>query len=70
MPAPPAYASFLVRLWREGDPERGTPATDWQGEVEHIQTSQRWTFSTLDDLLDILRQSAEEPVVLQPPADS
>ena len=28
MPAPPTCASYLVRLWREGDPERGTPAAD------------------------------------------
>jgi hypothetical protein len=60
MPPSPAYASFLVRLWREGDTERGTPAAGWQGEVQHIQTSQRWTFSTLDELLSFLRRQAED----------
>jgi hypothetical protein len=69
MPAPPTYVSFLVRLWREGDPEREAPTSDWQGEVEHIQTSQRWTFNTLDELLGFLRRQAENPEVLHRPAD-
>ena len=60
MPTAPTYASFLVRLWREADPNRGTPPAGWQGEVEHIQTSRRWTFSTWDQLLGLLRQATEE----------
>ena len=60
MPSPPTYASFLVRLWRVGDPGRGTPPAGWQGEVEHIQTSRRWTFSTWDQLLGLLQQVGEE----------
>lgn len=60
MPPLPAYASFLVRMWREGDPERGTPAADWEGEVQHIQTSRRRAFSTLDELLGLLRQATED----------
>ena len=52
------YVSFLVRLWREGDPDG--PAAGWQGEVEQIQTSQRWTFRTLEGLFDFLRQATEE----------
>ena len=55
------YASFLVRLWREDDPQRPGRLGDWQGEVEHIQTGQRWTFTTLDELLGFLRRQAEEP---------
>jgi hypothetical protein len=35
-------------------------ATDRQGEVQHIQTSQRWDFGTLDELLGILRQMTDE----------
>jgi len=35
-------------------------ATGWQGEVEHIQSGQRWTFSTLDELLGFLRRQAED----------
>jgi hypothetical protein len=60
MPAPPNYASFLVRLWREGDPELKSLPAGWQGEFEHIQTSRRWTFSTWDQLLGRLRQATEE----------
>lgn len=64
---PQAYASFLVRLWREADPEPPQMAADWQGEVVHIQTGQRGTFSTLDELPGFLRRSAEEPEVLRLP---
>jgi len=60
MPARPSYASFLVRLWREAEPDPREIAADWQGEVEHIQTSQRHALSTLDELLGLLRQSADE----------
>ena len=60
MLARPTYASFLVRLWREAEPDAREMAADWQGEVQHIQTSQRRDFGTLDELLGILRQAAEE----------
>jgi len=63
MPARPTYASFLVRLWREAEPTPREVVTDWQGEAEHIQTSQRWRFRTLEELLSFLRQSAEKPEV-------
>jgi hypothetical protein len=60
MPARPTYASFLVRLWREAEPDPREIAAGWQGEVQHIQTSQRRDFGTLDELLGILRQVTEE----------
>jgi hypothetical protein len=69
MPAPPTYASFLVRLWREGNPERGTPAAAWQGEALHIQTSQRRAFSNLEELLGFLNQVTEEAEALNWVAD-
>jgi hypothetical protein len=59
---PIEYASFLIRLWREAGPRRAAPR-DWHCEVEHIQTGQRWTFSTLDELLGFLRRQAEDPEV-------
>ena len=68
MTALTTYVSFLVRLWREGEPEPEMTA-DWQGEVKHIQTSQRWMFSTLDELLGFLRRSAEEAEELRRSAD-
>ena len=38
--------------------------SDWCSEVEHIQSGRRWTFSTMDELLDFLRREAEEPEVV------
>jgi hypothetical protein len=64
---PPTYLSFLIRLWREPTLELPEAAADWQGEVEHIQSGQRWTFSTLDELLGFLRRQAEDPDVLHWP---
>ena len=58
MEEPTEYASFLVRLWRNGEPGQSEGSGDWQGEVEHIQSSQRWTFDTLDELLRVLRRQA------------
>ena len=54
------YASFLVRLWQTDQPEATEPAPDWQGEAEHIQTRQRWTFDTLEDLLQWLRDQLDD----------
>ena len=59
-PTPQAYASFLVRLWREVESDLRETAAGWQGEVQHIQTSQRQDFSTLDELLSILRQVTDD----------
>jgi hypothetical protein len=55
------YASFLLRLWRSDAPE-GTapPKPGWQGEVEHLQTRQRWTFGSLEELLRMLHHQLEE----------
>lgn len=49
------YRSFLIRVWSE--PQVGFPAAqaNWQGEVEHIQSGERWTFATMDALLAFLR---------------
>ena len=50
----------------EGKAGRGAVGSggDWHSEVEHIQSGQRWTFNTMDDLLDFLRREAEEPEVV------
>ena len=55
------YASFLIRLWREAGADTMVLLTDWCSEVEHIQTGQRWTFSTLAELFEFLRQELEQP---------
>ena len=59
------HASFLVRLWREGEQQGEPSKAPWQGEVGHIQTTQRGTFDTLEELVSFLCQQAEgagEPV--------
>jgi hypothetical protein len=49
------YASFLVRIWCEVESERLNGGTAWHGEIEHIQTGQRASFSTLAGLVDCLQ---------------
>ena len=58
MSTPVEYVSFLVRLWREVNVSSKAPAPDWHSEVEVIQTGQRWTFNSIDELLQFLRQQA------------
>lgn len=60
------YASFLIRLWRERHPAAGGPTADWHSEVEHIQSGRRWSFKTLDELLNFLRLVAQNPDMLRP----
>ena len=54
------YASLLVRLWREVNAETQDLTAHWHSEVEHIQTGERWTFGSLDDLLEFLRDKSED----------
>jgi hypothetical protein len=56
----PRYASFLVRVWCAQRQEAISSPEAWQGEVEHIQSSQRSTFHNLDELLSLLHQQLEE----------
>lgn len=59
------YASFLIRLWRDEGAAPSMGASDWQSEVEHIQTGDRWRFGTLDELLAFLREEAGEGVAVR-----
>jgi hypothetical protein len=61
---PTVYISFLVRLWRDLEPQPPESTADWQGEVEHIQSGRRSTFNGLDELLDFLRRQAENQDVV------
>jgi hypothetical protein len=54
------YASFLLRLWCTDQPEAAQPAPGWQGEAEHIQARQRWTFDTLEELLRWLQDQLDD----------
>ena len=50
------YLSFILRIWRERDLERpDSPVGQWQGEVEHIQTGERVSFSSIDAVIEFLR---------------
>jgi hypothetical protein len=60
---PVEYASFLIRLWRYAGADSTASLTNWCSEVEHIQSGQSWTFRTLDELLDFVRQRVEKPEV-------
>ena len=52
------YMSFVVRLWCD-------PAgSEWRGEVEHIQSGNRWSFASLAHLLDFLRLATDTPYTL------
>jgi hypothetical protein len=61
MPTPIEYASFLIRLWRESGGDAEAPPAGWQSEIEHIQTGERWSFNSLEQLLDFLRRQARDP---------
>ncbi len=57
---PPNYISFLIRLWREPNSELPEQTAGWQGEVEHIQSGQRWSFDGLEQLLASIRRQVED----------
>lgn len=54
------YASFLIRMWREGPLAAPGAEALWHGEVEHIQSGQRWRFVEIEALLACLRRQATE----------
>jgi hypothetical protein len=43
-------------MWREPDQSQAAPTCDWRGAIEHIQSGRRWTFTTLDEMMDLWRQ--------------
>jgi len=54
-------ATFIVRLRRE----RGTPAGEWRGEVEHVQSARIAYFAEHAALLTFVRAQLAE---IEPPA--
>lgn len=60
MPTPIEYSSFLVRLWRPIGSDSAHPSTGWRGEVEHIQSGEHRDLEALDELLESLRDKAED----------
>jgi hypothetical protein len=51
------YTSFLLRLWHENTSPN--QAEDWQGEVENIQSGQKWTFEKASELLEFLHRQVD-----------
>jgi hypothetical protein len=52
------YISFLVRIWWEDT--GGEPKEIWHGEVESIQTGQKWQFGELRDMVTFLRTQIKD----------
>jgi len=61
MPLPkPDYTSFLLRLWREPQPEAEGRAAgeDWLVQIEHIPTGEKRYFASLEDCFAYIRAQA------------
>jgi hypothetical protein len=57
---PDEYVSFLVRLWRNSADD--DPQHPWCGEIEHVQSGVRVSFSTLsEEIVEFLEQAAAFP---------
>jgi hypothetical protein len=54
------YKSFILRLWWQTD-DRSAQA-NWEAEIEHIQSGERWKFQTVKELLVFLRSTMEPGV--------
>ena len=55
---PPAHeATFIVRLWTDGNP---VDDSAWRGKAEHIGSGQSRQFQALDEFIDWLRQELAE----------
>ena len=53
-----AYASFLIRLWCEGEEDVAACPPAWHAEVEHIQSGRLSAFDDVDKALSyVLRQT-------------
>ena len=53
MQLPIRKATFIVRLWTDGDP---LDDDAWRGTAEHIGSGQSLQFQTLDEFIIWLRQ--------------
>lgn len=47
------YKSFLLRLWQE---DRTATPPIWRGEIESIQTGQKWEFDS-PELITVILQT-------------
>ncbi len=49
------YDSFILRVWRS----TGDDGSQWAGRLEHLQQGQSWSFGSLEELLEHLRNVAD-----------
>ncbi len=62
VPAPkPEYTSFLLRLWREPQPdaEGRTANAEWLVQTEHIPSGDQRYFASLEECFAYIRAQAE-----------
>jgi hypothetical protein len=55
------YLSLIVRIWWKEKESRDAD-DDWRSEVEHIQSTERWNFSSLGDLEGFLEKFLNQAV--------
>jgi hypothetical protein len=63
---PPAYRSYLLRLWEERSEQPAMVA--WRCSLEDPLTNQRHGFGSLDALMDWLKAELARPEPAGPPA--
>lgn len=57
------YLSLIIRIWWGGR-EGHNPAIAWRSEVEHIQSSKRWSFSDPVELDRFLTKFLEQALYI------
>jgi len=57
MQSPTRKATFIIRLWTDGDP---LDDNAWRGTAEHIGSGQSRQFQTLDEFIHWLRKELAE----------
>lgn len=55
--SPDPYRSYLIRSWQESVADDAEAR--WYGEVESIQTGQRWRFHNPEAMLSFIRTQVE-----------
>ena len=58
---PADYLSYLLRLWREGE-----PGCNWRSSLENVATGERRGFAGLDDLTRFLHQQTDVAPATRP----
>lgn len=57
------YRSYLLRLWRE---KEAIEIPAWHGEIESIQSGQKWEFDSLETFVVFLRSQGFTELANEP----